>query len=219
MATLFAAAAPQSGDGSNGDYFIDTREIAGHRVALYGPKANVGGTAQVETATVVGTIEAAGAGNATVIVTAAGMTGSPKTFNVAVANDDTASQVATKIRAALAADAAVTALFAVSGSGANVILTKLLPAANDATLNISIDDGTSAGLTAAPTSANTTAGVAPTSTWPTTPTIIRDARLRSGTLAPIGARGQEGDLYLNTVSGGLYGPKADGAWPAIAVAP
>lgn len=118
------------------------------------------GVLQVETATVVGTIT--GAGNATVIVTAAGMTGSPKTIDVAVAVDDTASIVAGKIRAALAADADVSALFEVSGSGANVVLTRkhsVGSAANDATLNISIDNGTCTGLTTAATSTNTTAGV------------------------------------------------------------
>ncbi|MCI0552562.1 MAG: hypothetical protein L0287_16550, partial [Anaerolineae bacterium] len=52
-----------------------------------------------------------------------------------------------------------TALFAVSGTGANVILTRLAPAANDATLNISINNGTCIGLTPTPTSANTTAGI------------------------------------------------------------
>lgn len=123
------------------------------------------GVAQVETATVVGTIEAAGAGNASVTVTAVGMTGTPKAVSVAVANDDTASQVATKIRATLTADADVghvtTGFFTVSGAGAEVILTAKVAAANDGTLNIAIDDDTSVGLTAAPTSANTTAGVAP----------------------------------------------------------
>lgn len=114
-------------------------------------------TAQVETATVVGSIVTGG--NATVMITAAGMTGSPKTINVAVDSLDSASAVAGKIRTALAADVDVTALFAVSGTGANVILTRLAPAANDATLNISINNGTCIGLTPTPTSANTTAGI------------------------------------------------------------
>ncbi|MEW6212791.1 MAG: hypothetical protein AB1631_30980 [Acidobacteriota bacterium] len=117
-----------------------------------------GGTSQVEAATVVGTIT--GSGNATVILTAAGFPGSPKTYNVAVLNGDTASVVAGKIRAALAADTDVTDRYTVGGTGATVILTRLVHAANDATLNISIDNGTCTGLTAAPTSANTTAGVA-----------------------------------------------------------
>jgi hypothetical protein len=102
---------------------------------------------QIETATVVGTITTAG--NATVIITAAGMTGSPKTKSVAVAIADSAAVVAQKIRESLAADTAVSALFAVSGNGVEVILTKLLAGANDTTLNISIDNGTCAGLTPA----------------------------------------------------------------------
>ncbi len=102
---------------------------------------------------------ASGAGNATVIVTAAGMVGTPKTVSVAVADSDTATLVAGKIRTALAADADVGAFFTVSGSGANVVLTSVAyTASNDATMNISIDNGTCTGLTAAPTSTNTTAG-------------------------------------------------------------
>jgi hypothetical protein len=114
--------------------------------------------AQVETATVVGTISTAG--NATVVVTCTGMTGSPKTIPVAVALNDNAAAVAGKIRTALAADAAVTALFSVGGTGALVLLTRLTAAANIADLNVSIDNGTCAGLTTAASSANTTAGVA-----------------------------------------------------------
>lgn len=128
----------------------------------------VTGTNQVETATVVGTIGVAGAGNAKVIVTAAGMSNSPKTISVAVANDDTASQVATKIRSALTADAdvghATTGFFTVSGATDKVILTKKTKSVNDATINIAIDNDTCTGLTAAPTSANTTAGVLPITT-------------------------------------------------------
>jgi Bacteriophage tail sheath protein len=124
-------------------------------------KDRYAGVAQAETATVLGTIGAAGAGNAKAVITAAGMAGSPKTVLAAVANNDTAAQVAGKIRVALAADAAVTALFAVGGANADVSLTRITPAANDATLNIAIDNDTSTGLVAAPNSANTTAGVAP----------------------------------------------------------
>lgn len=114
-------------------------------------------TAQVETATAAGTIT--GSGNATVIVTADGMTGSPKTFDVAVANNDTAAQWAAKVRAVLGADADVLALFTVGGSSATIVLTRKTPAANDATLNISLDNGTCTGITTAASSANTTAGV------------------------------------------------------------
>lgn len=127
--------------------------------------AVLSGTAQVETATVIGTIDPAGAGDIDVTVTAAGMTGSPKTIAVAVANNDTADDVAGKVRAALTADADVghvtTGFFVVSGATDAVILTAKAKAANDATLNIATATGTAIGLTAAPTSANTTAGVAP----------------------------------------------------------
>jgi len=119
------------------------------------------GTAQVETATVVGTIGSSGAGNATVVFTSAAVTGSPITLQVAVANNDTAAQVAAKIITALQADAYISAAFAIGGSSASIVATALVNAANDSSLNISIDNGTCSGLTTAATSANTTAGVAP----------------------------------------------------------
>ena len=103
---------------------------------------------------------ASGAGDATVVVTAAGLTGSPKTFSVAVLDGETANTVAGKIRTALGEDADVSDLFTVSGATNKVILTAKTAAANDATLNIAIDNGTCAGLTTAASSANTTAGVA-----------------------------------------------------------
>jgi hypothetical protein len=113
-------------------------------------------TRQIETATVLGTITQTG--NASVTVTAFGMTNSPKTISVAVTDMDTASVVGGLIRTALAFDTDVAALFLVSGSGANVVLTKHIAAANDSTLNIAITNGTCTGLTPALTSTNTTAG-------------------------------------------------------------
>lgn len=131
----------------------------------------VAGVAQVETATAAGTITLAG--NATAIVTSAGMSGSPRTVTFAVALSDTPTLWAVKARAALAADIEIAGRFAVSGSGTAIILTRLpygtftVPGgtlntyvANDATLNIALADATSAGITEAATSANTTAGVA-----------------------------------------------------------
>ena len=130
----------------------------------------VAGSAQIETATAAGTIAASG--NASVTVTAAGMTGSPKTIPVAVLLNDTASQWADKVRVALNADTAVSALFAVSGSGTSIILTRkatliasgeittsIFPS-TDATLNVALANGTCTGITAAASSANTNAGVA-----------------------------------------------------------
>ena len=123
------------------------------------------GTAQIATAQASGTITLAG--NATITVTAAGMTGSPKAISVAVALSDTAATWAGKVRTALAADADVSALFTTGGTTTAISLTRkvnslgILPA-NDGTLNIAIANGTCTGITAAPTSADTTAGVAST---------------------------------------------------------
>jgi hypothetical protein len=115
-------------------------------------------TQQVETATIVGTITTSG--NATVTVTANGMTGSPKAVSVAVLENNTAADVAQKIRYALATDADVSALFLIGGTAANVTLTSREHLPNDSTLNIAVANGTCEGLTADATSDNTTAGVA-----------------------------------------------------------
>lgn len=129
------------------------------KYAAFGTTISMGtGSVQVETGTVVGTIGVAGAGNAKVIVTAVNLAGSPLTITFAVANNDTAALVGGKARAALVANAAVSALFEVSGTGANIVLTRRVPMANDATLNIAIDNDTCSGLTTAATSTNTTAG-------------------------------------------------------------
>ncbi|MHB1420103.1 MAG: hypothetical protein ACYCX4_11075 [Bacillota bacterium] len=149
-------------DALTGQYTVGFARGAGsgHSVGITATQSISGqwnaGVKQIETATVVGTITTAG--NATVIVTATGMTGSPKTLSVAVALNDDASTVASKIRTDLSGDVNVGAFFDVSGTGADVILTAKAVAANDATMNISIDNGTCAGLTPAPTSANTRAG-------------------------------------------------------------
>lgn len=117
------------------------------------------------------------AGNATVTVTAAGMVGSPKAISVAVATNDSSAQVAAKIRTALAADVAVAYMFDVGGTGVSVTLTRNLPVANDATLNIAIADGTCVGLTADPTSDNTVTGVAANIIWTRKFTSVQTASL------------------------------------------
>jgi len=124
------------------------------------------GVLQVETATVIAAAGATTAGDATVIVTAANLAGSPLTVSVPLLlTDNTASLVATKIRAALTANAAITSIFTVGGATADITLTAKIAIANDPTLNISIANGTCAGITAAPTSANTTAGVLKTQAY------------------------------------------------------
>ena len=130
--------------------------------SAFGTVLNMGaGDVQIETATVAGTIDPAGAGNVSVVVTAANMTGSPITLAVPVANNDTAALVAGKIRAFIASDASaanIRALFDVSGATTAVILTRKIPMANDATLNIATSTGTATGLTTVATSTNTHAG-------------------------------------------------------------
>ena len=71
---------------------------------------------------------------------------------------DDATAVAGKIRTALGTDADVSAFFDVTGAAADVILTAQTLAPNDATMNISVGNGTALGLTPDATSTNTTAG-------------------------------------------------------------
>ena len=121
------------------------------RAALNGKTGSIG--YQTETATVIGTI--VNSGNATVIVTCTGMTASPITTSVAVVSGDTASIVAGKIRTALGLVANITSFLTVGGTGATVTLTRVSPGASIANFNISVDNGTCTGLTAAATSAET----------------------------------------------------------------
>ena len=100
---------------------------------------------QVETA-VCTTGAVTAAGTITVTVTAAGMTGSPKAVALEVEQDDTVDEVAGKVRVALAADVNVGAFFTVSGTGANVILSTVTPAATDATLAIAVVDTDTTGV-------------------------------------------------------------------------
>jgi phage tail sheath protein FI len=142
----------------SGESRVYIQRVVGLNAAIATRMLKKAGTAQVITATVIGAITQNG--NAAVIVAAAGLTGSPITLNVPVLNGDSAATVAGKIRAALAANANITARFAVSGAGASIVLTGLVTAANDPTANVSIDNGTCAGLTPAPNSVITTPGVA-----------------------------------------------------------
>jgi hypothetical protein len=123
--------------------------------------ATIGTTpvAQVETATVVAAAGATSNGNLAVTVTAARVTGSPLAFSVALttATHTTATLIAGAIRTAFNANAALTAVYTVGGSGANVTLTETDPENNDATLNIAITAGL--GVSAIVSSTNTTAGV------------------------------------------------------------
>jgi hypothetical protein len=140
------------------NYFVSQQ---GCTMKLTQPFPSFMGTRQVETATGNGTIT--GAGNVRVVVTASGMDGSPLTIDVPVTLGQTASQWMNTVRAYVESTPQIRMQFSISGSGANMILTRKSPyAANDSTLNISIGGAgtTATGITAAPTSVNTTAGVA-----------------------------------------------------------
>jgi hypothetical protein len=127
---------------------------------------------QVETATAAGTASASG--NVNVTVTGAGIDGSPLLIPVAVLNGDTPDVWAGNVRSALAANSAITALYSVAGTGAQIVLTRLVSAPNDVTLNVALTNGDpSPGITTATTSGNTVTGGS---------TTVRNLILVGGTL-------------------------------------
>lgn len=119
--------------------------------------APASGTAQVETATIVGTITLSG--TATFTITSAVVTGSPLAVDVDVLAGDTATVVAAKAAAKLNTVVAIRDTFVVTSNAGALIFTAISSAANDATLNVAFTNGTCTGLTPNATSANTTAGV------------------------------------------------------------
>lgn len=126
------------------------------------------GVHQVVTNVVTGTVGGSGGGNIIVNVRAAGSvnlnnSGNGKDITVAVANNDTATQAAVKIRAALNLDADVAAFFGtIAGTGVNVVGTALRAAANDTTMRINYANSTASGLT------NTNSTITTTGADPTT---------------------------------------------------
>lgn len=117
------------------------------------------GTLQLITATGAGTVT--GAGNALVTLTGAALTGGFVALNIPVTAGAPSVWVPLIITA-LQANASVVNAYNVSGAGASITIQSKLPRANDATLNLAIATGTATGITAAPTSTQTTAGVAGT---------------------------------------------------------
>jgi len=150
-ARIHALASTDTQDDAGGVLQVETATVVGTIVGIN----------QVETQTIVGTIGVAGAGNALVTITSA-LLEEPLEIPVAVANNDTASQLATKIRAALNLVADITDNYTVGGTGADITLTTKVKAANDTTLNIAFDNDTCTGLTGDSSSVNTTAGHAGT---------------------------------------------------------
>ena len=116
------------------------------------------GKREVITATVVATITQAGNGTFTVTAANSANLIAGKAISVAVALNDTNILVAGKARTTLAADADVAAFFNVGGTGANIVLYSKASAVNDTTMNLAMADGTSIGITSAPTSTISTTG-------------------------------------------------------------
>ena len=123
------------------------------------------GTKQVETLTVTGSPSASG--NITVTLTAANVTGSPISFSFAVTNGEDPTDWGLRLTQRIRQETefmkrfSIGGLFALSGGG-TITATARQELANDSTLAIAFTNGSpSPGLTPA-TSANTTAGVAPT---------------------------------------------------------
>lgn len=160
------------------------------------------GTEQVETATVVGTVTVAG--NIVWTINASALPfGLPHDVEVAVEVGDNASTVARKSAYTLSRDQILAEVFrTIESSGANVIF-RAWCAANDGTMNAAYAEGTSDGLTAAATSANTTAG----NTTPINDGIVIEAGESNNLIAGSGLPGQVLDagliwLFPELVAGG-----------------
>lgn len=136
---------------------IADREYAYAGQAFFRLLDNDDGVAQQETVVAVGTIT--GAGNASITVSAAGMAGSPISVAVPVLVGDTPAVWANKVRVALRNHLVISNFFNITGATDTVIGTARVRAANDASMAITLDNGTSTGITTA-SSSDTTAGVA-----------------------------------------------------------
>lgn len=104
---------------------------------------------QIETATVVAGAGITLAGNVAVEITSDKLPNSPLLFSIAVALDDTASEVAGKIVDVLNLNKELSLFYTVFADDADIILTQIVPSiyGTDVSLNISIENDTCEGLT------------------------------------------------------------------------
>ena len=119
----------------------------------YGTDLNVG-TAQVETAVVVGTGNSASTFDVT--LTADGMDNSPIKTEVTIVTGDLPAELAKKAASDMNDNSDITALHRVHANGPDIVVTKLVAIGNDGTMNIAYTGG---GSTPDAESNATTAGV------------------------------------------------------------
>jgi len=119
------------------------------------------GVSQFESQTVAGSVTVTGIAQS--VVAAAGMPGTPVTVSVPVDTTmTTGTLIAAAFRSALGADPSVLSFFHIGGTGAEVQLIALDPAAPDAGMNFTIATGTATGVTPSATSTLIANGVADT---------------------------------------------------------
>jgi hypothetical protein len=171
----FGAAAPQN---LRASYNLDGGTLTA---------GNINGFSQVETATAVGAVTAAG--NLEVTFTSADLGISPLVLSVPVANADAATAWSVKVANALNANVDVASKFIAATSGAAIVLTRRAGGTVDTTLNLALANGTAAGITAAPTSVETTTSVLVSN-------IQRNLVLKGGTLINKSAA----DLSISSVT-------------------
>lgn len=141
-------------------YFIQSMPVrlsnqSGCTVKLSQPYPTVMGTRQVETATGVGTIVTAG--NAKITLTSTAIDSSPLVITFPVSTGQVPSSWMATAREYFSTIPIIQQAFNVSGTGADLVLTRKSPyAGNDGTLNIAIANDTCTGITADPTSEHTT---------------------------------------------------------------
>lgn len=126
---------------------------------IYVKYTQTGEAAQVETQTIVITSPGTNGAGTIALTFVSALTGTLSLAPSILANTTT-SAIAIIVAAALNANATFAANFIATVSTANVIVTALVAAANDLTLNLAYTNGTCTGLTADTTSADTTPGVA-----------------------------------------------------------
>ena len=153
---------------------LRTPQVTQYDLSQYEMVRRYGPVRQVETLVAAGTLIPPDEdpiptnGTLEVVVTGADIVGSPLTIEVPVAieveNDEIvpffAEEWAENVRVALSSTPAISDIYSVTGTGANIVLTEITPNGNDATLNLAIQAGTfTTGSLPITTSFNTVQGL------------------------------------------------------------